>query len=791
MKTQTNNSNILSQYQTKGTIGKGTFGKVKLGINKATNEKVAIKILEKSKITSQDDMDRINREINILRNFSNLNVIKIYDIFETKENFYIIMEYCEKGELFNYIVYKQRLPEDEASYFYYQLINGLEYIHSHNVVHRDLKPENLLLEKGNILKIIDFGLSNYYHGQFLSTPCGSPCYASPEMVSGNKYNGFCIDIWSTGIILYAMICGYLPFEDPNNEILFKKILECKLQYPRHVSSLVKSLMKKILVTEPKNRITIEQIKKHPFYLKGEAIFKEKHPDLYLSMGNKTSLTSSIIETDVTKITNTKPINKRKPNIEIPYNNFSIPSGKSDEDKNSNLISEPIRYHGIKTEYEIEPSSKISAKIGCFFKSTVNPKNPIIDFTKSSSGTKVTTTTPLLMDNNNKVKVDYISTSIVSSTSKDPKKSYSKASTFNSAGTTRLNTEHELSDRYLHTSTNLGTTTKNNIIPTNFPNTRRINTSVQKNDYNSFRGSHYSNLSSNTKKDSKLSYYTNGTINPTKILFNYNNTPMSSRLDYPQSPSHNISSHVTSTSSSIKPISSTKPIINSYVSPQNYNINNYDHQIKGPNSITINNPTITVYNLGQNIFCNSPNTNINSHAPQLSTPNNITGTKVKCTNLFKTKKELANPLFNSLTKKNDNYKSEGLRFHSSNKPQNSLADKYLSTVLGNSQITSNRIKEKLKIDFYNDNYTNKNNYSSFNSGFDDKQMYIKTDNTNSYEIQSNKIGNTLKSSHTSFQPKRYMSGTQKGTNSKIGDSHRDIYNLRLSKLKSQANNMGRK
>ena len=214
----------ISQYITKGTIGKGTFGKVKLGIHKTTGEKVAIKILEKSKITSQDDMERINREITILRNFSHLNVIKINDIFETKDNYYILMEYCEKGELFNYIVEKQRLSEEEASYFYYQLINGLEYIHEHNVVHRDLKPENLLLEKGNILKIIDFGLSNYFTGQLLSTPCGSPCYASPEMVSGNKYNGFYIDVWSTGIILYAMICGYLPFEDPNNEILFQKIL---------------------------------------------------------------------------------------------------------------------------------------------------------------------------------------------------------------------------------------------------------------------------------------------------------------------------------------------------------------------------------------------------------------------------------------------------------------------------------------------------------------------------------------------------------------------------------------
>ena len=143
--------------------------------------------------------------------------MKIFAINETKERYYIFMEYCSKGELFNYIVDKQHLSEDEASYFYYQLINGLEYIHSQNIVHRDLKPENLLLGKGNILKIIDFGLSNFFLGKPLSTPCGSPCYASPEMVSGNKYNGCCIDVWSTGIILYAMIYGYLPFEDPDNE----------------------------------------------------------------------------------------------------------------------------------------------------------------------------------------------------------------------------------------------------------------------------------------------------------------------------------------------------------------------------------------------------------------------------------------------------------------------------------------------------------------------------------------------------------------------------------------------
>ena len=267
----------IGNYQIKQTLGEGTFGKVKLGIYIPTNEKVAIKIIEKDRMTDKDDVVRLKREFDMLSKFNHPNVILVTEIFESTDSYYSVMEYCEKGELFNYIVNKNRLSENETSFFYFQIINGLEYIHSLGIVHRDLKPENLLISKEHLLKIIDFGLSNYFtEGQteLLSTPCGSPCYASPEMVAGKKYDGMKIDVWSTGIILFAMLCGYLPFEDKNNDVLFDKILECKIEFPDFLSEDAKDLINKILVVDPEERITIKEIKKHKFYLKGKKFFDE-------------------------------------------------------------------------------------------------------------------------------------------------------------------------------------------------------------------------------------------------------------------------------------------------------------------------------------------------------------------------------------------------------------------------------------------------------------------------------------------------------------------------------------
>ena len=333
----------FGDYIIKETIGKGTFSKVKLGLNKITGEKVAIKILDKSKILQKEDLDRIIREMSILSKMGHSNVIKVYQIFEDEKNYFIIMEYCEGGELFNYIVKKGRLPEDEASFFFYQIINGVDYIFSKGVAHRDLKPENLLLTKDSEIKIIDFGLSNYYNGEKdLETPCGSPCYASPEMVSGNKYNGFNIDIWATGIILFAMVCGYLPFENPDNDKLFEQILKAELDFPEHVSEVCKNIIKKILVTNPKKRITIDQIKKHEFYLMGKENydiiinrnknkskikFKKHNSDNYLTNINIKYINNKNEENNIKKNNNKndielKTINNAKEKINLfKKNNF--------------------------------------------------------------------------------------------------------------------------------------------------------------------------------------------------------------------------------------------------------------------------------------------------------------------------------------------------------------------------------------------------------------------------------------------------------------------------------------
>ena len=263
----------LCSFKLTKKLGEGTFGVVRLATNIQTGEEVAIKIMEKARITNKEDQERIARERDVLQNLRHANIVHLYSVIETEQYLYLIMEYVQGKELFDYIIDHTRLTEIEACKYYQQIVSGMEYLHAHKIVHRDVKPENLLLDsKTKDLKIVDFGLSNIFadadnNNFLLRSACGSPSYAAPEMLDGKDYKAPPVDIWSSGIVLYGMVCGFLPFEDDSNdnEILYKKIISGKFSFPPWLSENCKDLIKKILTTDPTKRITIQGIKKHPWF----------------------------------------------------------------------------------------------------------------------------------------------------------------------------------------------------------------------------------------------------------------------------------------------------------------------------------------------------------------------------------------------------------------------------------------------------------------------------------------------------------------------------------------------
>jgi len=259
-------SEALKNYNLGRTLGIGTFGKVRIAEHKHTGHKVAIKILNRRQMRTMEMEEKAKREIKILRLFIHPHIIRLYEVIYTPTDIFVVMEYCKYGELFDCIVEKGRLQEDEARRIFQQIISGVEYCHRNMVVHRDLKPENLLLDSKYNVKLADFGLSNVMHdGHFLKTSCGSPNYAAPEVISGKLYAGPEVDVWSCGVILYALLCGTLPFDDDNIPNLFKKIKGGIYILPSHLSALARDLIPRMLVVDPMKRITIREIREHPWF----------------------------------------------------------------------------------------------------------------------------------------------------------------------------------------------------------------------------------------------------------------------------------------------------------------------------------------------------------------------------------------------------------------------------------------------------------------------------------------------------------------------------------------------
>ncbi|KMZ04459.1 streptococcal hemagglutinin isoform X6 [Drosophila simulans] len=243
-------------------LGQGTYGKVQLGINKETGQEVAIKTIKKCKIEAEADLVRIRREVQIMSSVHHPNIIHIYEVFENREKMVLVMEFAAGGELYDYLSERKVLTEEEARRIFRQVATAVYYCHKHKICHRDLKLENILLdEKGNA-KIADFGLSNVFDDQrLLGTFCGSPLYASPEIVEGTPYQGPEVDCWSLGVLLYTLVYGSMPFDGSNFKRLVKQISQGDYYEPRKPSR-ASTLIRDMLTVCPRKRASIEQICSH-------------------------------------------------------------------------------------------------------------------------------------------------------------------------------------------------------------------------------------------------------------------------------------------------------------------------------------------------------------------------------------------------------------------------------------------------------------------------------------------------------------------------------------------------
>ncbi|KAL9662816.1 hypothetical protein QQ045_027650 [Rhodiola kirilowii] len=268
--TSTQNA-LFGKYEMGRLLGCGAFAKVYYARDLRNGNSVAIKIINKKKISGTALMSNIKREISIMRRLHHPNIVKLYEVLATKSKIFFVMEFVKGGELFAKIA-KGRFSEDLSRQYFHQLISAISYCHSRGVFHRDLKPENLLVDDTGNLKVSDFGLSavtgQVRNDGLLHTLCGTPAYVAPEILGKKGYDGAKVDMWSCGVILFVMTAGYLPFNDPNLMAMYKKIYKGDFRCPKWMSADLKRFLSRLLDVRPESRITVDEILRDPWFKKG-------------------------------------------------------------------------------------------------------------------------------------------------------------------------------------------------------------------------------------------------------------------------------------------------------------------------------------------------------------------------------------------------------------------------------------------------------------------------------------------------------------------------------------------
>jgi len=261
--------NIRDKYIIGDELGRGGFSIVYKAVRKSDDEKVAVKIVQKTLI--REDIKLLRREIEIMKSVHHPHILSLIEIYEDNESVYIVMELVDGNELFDRIVDRGYYSEKSTIHIIKQILEAIRYLHEHHVAHRDLKPENLLCSgegSDEVVKIADFGLSKIFagsNGEPLQTSCGTPGYVAPEVLTSDSYDE-AVDMWGVGIITYILLAGYPPFYADDDTQLFEKIMNVEFDFDDEcwddVSDLAKSFIQQLLTKDPKKRLTAELAMKH-------------------------------------------------------------------------------------------------------------------------------------------------------------------------------------------------------------------------------------------------------------------------------------------------------------------------------------------------------------------------------------------------------------------------------------------------------------------------------------------------------------------------------------------------
>uniref|UniRef100_A0A1I8GQ93 SNF-related serine/threonine-protein kinase n=1 Tax=Macrostomum lignano TaxID=282301 RepID=A0A1I8GQ93_9PLAT len=254
---------IAGQYELHHTIGRGHFAVVKLARHVFTGEQVAVKVIDKAKLDSSN-RESLYQEVMCMKLVQHPNVVRLYDVIDTPNKLYLILELGNGGDLYDFIVRQDDnsgLKESLAKSFFYQIVTAIAYCHRLHVCHRDLKLENcVVFERLGVVKLTDFGFSNVFTpGKYLETSCGSLAYSAPEILLGDSYDAPKVDVWSLGVILFMLVSGRLPFQEPNDSETLARIMDVRYKVPKHVTDQCRSLISRLLQRDPSKRPTLDGI----------------------------------------------------------------------------------------------------------------------------------------------------------------------------------------------------------------------------------------------------------------------------------------------------------------------------------------------------------------------------------------------------------------------------------------------------------------------------------------------------------------------------------------------------